>query len=213
MVHLFGDDAVLCSLQIVDGRAMLRVHVVPWSFRGRVHEALTRARQPLADDMFATGAAATAASLASDAFARLAIDAMTLRRTRQLLQTLDLLRLEIQGSYDALRRSQARATGRPACLASIPHPILAHDACTLFSALALSLLAPGGCTRRALAHVAGQEELPARCGACDMDDHPWAVSCFLPRASVRGGMRWTAHETPVAWCWGCRASPGGGGPG
>lgn len=193
---MFGDDAVLCVLQIVDGLAMLRVHVLPWSFRGRVHEALALARRP----------APTASDLASDAFGRVVIDAMALRRTRQLLETLDLLRLEVQGSYDAIRRSQARVSGRPACLASIPHPLLAHDACTLFSALALAMLTPGAPTRRALAHVAGRASLPARCEACDLE-HPWAVSCFLPRASVRGGWRLTAYDTPAAWCWGCRARP------
>lgn len=195
MLRPFGDDVALCVLQVVDGRAMFRVHVIPWSFRGRVHEALALARQPLLDHL---------QSLATDAVARLAIDAMTLRRTRQLLLTLDLLRLEIQGSYDAMRRCQARATGRPACLASIPHPLLAHDACTLFSALSLALLSPAAARRRALEHVAGKA-LPAQCEACGLE-RPWAVSCFVPRASVRGGMRWTAHDAPVAWCWGCRTA-------
>jgi hypothetical protein len=159
-----------------------------------VHEALTQARQPLLDHL----------GLASEAVTRVAVDAMTLRRTRQLLQTLDLLRLELQGSYDAMRRCQARASGRPACLASIPHPLLAHDACTLFSALLLALVSSAASRRRALAHVAGKEELPERCEACETP-HPWAVSCFLPKASVRGGMRRTAFDAPVAWCWGCRA--------
>jgi hypothetical protein len=195
MLRPFGDDIALCTLQIVDGAAMLRVHLIPWSFRSRVHEALARARRPLLDHL---------QSLAADAVARLAIEAMTLRRTRQLLQTLDLLRLEIQGSYDAMRRSQARATGRPASLASIPHPLLAHDACTLFCALSLALVNSSVSRRRALAYLAGKEELPERCEACGMDQ-PWAVSCFLPKASVRGGMRLTAFDDPVAWCWGCRA--------
>jgi hypothetical protein len=204
---MFGEDIALCVLQLYSGgegggdggkseeRVMFRVHVIPWSFRQRVHEALTRARTPL-----------LAENLAADALARLAIEAMTLRRTRQLLATLDLLRLEIQGTYDTMRRSQARASGRPACLASIPHPLLAHDACTLYSALALALASPAAARRRALAHVAGRASLPARCEACGLEK-PWAVSCFVPRASVRGGMRLEPHDEPVAWCWECRSHP------
>lgn len=189
----WGRDVALCTLQELDGVAVLGVHVVPWTFRQRVHEALTRSRWELLLHL---------ECLASEVLTRVAMDAMALRRTRELLESLDYLRHKVQGQYDRLRRSQARVPGgRPACLASIPHPLLAHDACTLYSSLLLSVLDNKA---KALAHVAGTASLPPSCDKCGAADS-WTVSCYKPRVSVRGGTTYFSQDQPMTWCWNCRA--------
>lgn len=174
-------DRVLCTLAVTDGRACLGVHVIPGAYRVRVHAALTPA--------FPTPEA--------ELVARAVIEHLALCRTRDLLATLDLLVHEVQHVYDRQQRAQTRAMGRPHALGATPCPLLAHDACTLYCALALSALPTSAARREALGMVAGRE-LPLACPACGLE-RPWSVSCYVPRGAKR-----RALDSPVAWCWQCR---------
>ena len=174
-------DLVLCTLNDIGGYVHLGVHVLPGSFRVRVHAALAPAF-PTAE---------------SELVARAAIEHLSLAKTRDLLASLDFLTVWVQEQYERTRRAQTRVLGRPHALATMPYALLAHDVCTLYSVLSLSVLPTRWLRRGAMETLAGTR-LPDACGACGLQA-PWSVSCYLPT-----GARRRAVPDPVAWCWQCR---------
>ena len=141
-------DIAICPLQVLDDdRVLLGVHVLPWSFRKHVLAAISL--------YWPASGCAT-----SDAMARLAVDHVAIKRTRDLLESLDWLTMTM-ACYDRTRRAQTRLLGRPTSLAGVAHPLLAHDACTMYASLALAVLATPDHRHTALSCIARRFLPPA----------------------------------------------------
>ena len=121
---------------------------------------------------------------------------LALRRLRPLLRVLDSLR-EAQVDLERCRAAEATALGgRPRSLLAVAHPLLFHDACTLYAGLLRSWLTDE--QPRSYMSPAGWAACE-RCGGAD-----WGLSCTPPRVS-RGRLRRDPLAECVAFCWSCAA--------
>lgn len=107
---------------------------------------------------------------------------------RPLLRTADALR-EAQRGLERCNAADARATGRGRCLNTVLHPLLYHDACTLYAGLASgeAWVSPRGW---------------GRCAQCG--NRGWGVTCTPPRVAGGRLMRDFTDDC-VAFCWWCTA--------
>lgn len=128
------------------------------------------------------------------------IHACTLWRMRQLLHALDILRI-LQRRLEAQRARDVRRMGFSRCHRKVFHPLVLHDACTLYA----------GCLAAAFFGEPAASALtdPCECGAV-----AWAATC-TPPVITRGGRLMRDHvDECVAFCWACtrrRALATGGG--
>jgi hypothetical protein len=111
-----------------------------------------------------------------------------LKRTRSLLQTLDVLEV-VQRCHEAQRARDTRAMGFARSRSAVIDAIMFHDACTLYL----------GCLGMMMGRDGSWYRLQQ---ACDCGANEWGYTCTPP--CVRGGrLRRETLAACVSFCWTC----------
>lgn len=137
-----------------------------------------------------------------------ALHRLVLSRLRPLLHVLEGLR-GIQQRMERAREAEARALGsRPTSMLLVTHPLLYHDACTLYWGLLGGWA--GGAENDAQGDAQGGDWAGTACvsppqwDACACGESRWGLTCTPPRLH-RGRLLRDVLDDCVAFCWKCMA--------
>lgn len=132
---------------------------------------------------------------------------IVLRHLRPLLRVLTMLR-EAQAEVEAQCRADVARLGHRRSFMAVVHPLVYHDACTLYRGLLSSWVLTGdpcGTCEGVSSGTMGLATVsPPAWQACACGERTWGLTCTPPR--IRG---WRlvrdCQDDLVAFCWRCTA--------